>query len=148
MSAGPLGAFVRGYLDRVVNRRDVTAVDDLVAADYRGTGQGWPADLDSLRQFYVRQAELRPDWRIDVQETMELGDVVAVRAFAGGSVSHDAGGSPLATPYRKDVEWLTVYRVRDNRIAEITLLSVRDRDVPPCPDGRSAPVVVTLDRPA
>ncbi len=100
MTDGPLGEIVRGYLERVVNRRDVTVVDDLVAADYRGFGHGWPADVDALRQFYVRQAELRPDWRIDVQETMELDDVVAVRAYAGGSVSHDAGGSPLATPYR------------------------------------------------
>lgn len=49
---------------------------------------------------------------------------------AGGSVSHDAGGSPLAIPYRKDVEWLTVYRMRDSRITEITLLAVRDREVP------------------
>ncbi len=130
MTDGPLGEIVRGYLERVVNSRDVTAVDDLVASDYRGFGHGWPADVDALRQFYVRQAELRPDWRIDVQETMELDDVVAVRAYAGGIVSHDAGGSPLVTPYRKDVEWLTVYRIRDSRIKEITLLAVRNREVP------------------
>ncbi len=130
MTDGPLGEIVRGYLERVVNSRDVTAVDDLVASDYRGFGHGWPADVDALRQFYVRQAELRPDWRIDVQETMELDDVVAVRAYAGGFVSHDAGGSPLVTPYRKDVEWLTVYRIRDSRIKEITLLAVRNREVP------------------
>lgn len=123
----PLGEFVRAYLDRVVNLRDVTAVDDLVAADYRGFGPGWPADVVMLRQFYVRQAELRPDWRIEVQETMELGDAVAVRAHAGGTVSHDTAGLPLAKPYRKDVEWLTVYRVRDNRITEISFLAARDR---------------------
>lgn len=131
MTNGPLGEFVRVYLERVVNRRDVTAVDDLVAAGYRGFGHGWPADVDALRQFYVRQAEFRPDWRIEVQETMELGDVVAVRAYAGGSVSHDADGSPLTMPYRKAVEWLTVYRVRDGRITEITLLAVTDRKIPP-----------------
>ena len=127
MTAGPLSAIVRGYLERVVNRRDLTAVGDLVAADYRGLGHGWPADLDALRQFYIRQAELRPDWRIEVQETLEVNDVVAVRAYAGGSVSHDANGSLLATPYRKDVEWLATYRIRDGRIKEIIFLTVRDR---------------------
>lgn len=127
MSHGPLGEIVRGYLERVVNHRDLTAVDEHVAADYRGFGHGWPTDVNSLRQFYVRQAEFRPDWQIDVQQTMELDDVVVVRAYAGGTVSHDASGSPLAAPCHKDVEWLTAYRLRNGRITEIRLLAVRDR---------------------
>jgi hypothetical protein len=128
MTDRPLGRIVRDYLERVVNQRDVTAVDDLVAADYQGFGHGWPSDVDALRHFYVRQAEFRPDWRIDVQETMELNDVVVVRAYAGGFVSHDAAGAPLVVPYRKHVEWLTAYRMRNGSITEIRLLSVRDRE--------------------
>lgn len=75
MTDRPLDRIVRDYLERVVNQRDVTAVDDLVAADYQGFGHGWPADVDALRQFYIRQAEFWPDWRIHVQETMELNYV-------------------------------------------------------------------------
>jgi SnoaL-like domain len=129
MTDGPLGRTVRDYLERVVNQRDVTAVDELVAADYQGFGHGWPADVDALRQFYIRQAAFRPDWRIDVQETMELHDVVVVRAHAGGSVSHDAAGAPLEVPYRRHVEWLTAYRLRNGSITEIRLLAMRDREV-------------------
>ena len=127
MNAGPLGEIVRAYLERVVNQRDVTAVGDFVAPDYRGLGQGWPVDVDALRDFYVRQAASRPDWRIEVQETMEVADVVVVRACAGGCVFHDAGGERLAKPCRKDVEWLASYRILEGRIREIALLAVRDR---------------------
>ena len=111
-----LGAFVQEYIDRVVNRRDLTAVDDLVSADYRGSGHGWPGDVDALKGFYARQAAERPDWRIDVRETVEAGEWVAVRALAGGTVDGR----------RRDVEWLATYRVRDGRISEIHILALDD----------------------
>ena len=110
---GELGDFVRRYIDRAVNRRDASAVDDLVAGDYRGSGHGWPADATALRAFYERQARERPGWRIEVQETVEAGDWVAVRALAG-----DAD---------RQVEWLAAYRVVAGRIAEIRVLALEDR---------------------
>lgn len=108
-----LGRFVREYLDRAVNRRDPTAVDDLVSAGYRGSGHGWPADAAALRVFYERQAAERPEWRIAVQETVEVGEWVAVRALAGDS--------------SRRVEWLTAYRVADGRISEIRVLALEER---------------------
>ena len=36
----PLGTFITSYIERVVNRRDLTAVDDMVSADYVGSGPG------------------------------------------------------------------------------------------------------------
>ena len=108
------GDLVRAYLDRVVNRHDAGAVDELVAPDYGGSGHGWPHDIDALRAFYERQARERPDWRIDVQETVEVGDWVAVRAHAGDA--------------ERRVEWLTVYRLSGGRIAEIRVLELRERD--------------------
>lgn len=124
-----LGLFVGEYLARVVNRRDLSALDDLVSPGYRGSGNGWPSDIGRLRAFYEWQARWRPDWRIDVQETIEVGDCVAVRAFACGTVSHDDHGSPLTASFRKEVEWLSVYRLADERITEIQFLSVVDRSV-------------------
>ena len=126
MSGEVLGQFVREYLQRVVNERDVTAVDDMVRLDYRGSGRGWPADIAGLREFYQRQARSRPDWRIDVQETVEVGEWVAVRAYAGGTVLHDEARVPLPSPFRKTLEWLTAYRVIDDKIAEIRVISVVD----------------------
>jgi predicted SnoaL-like aldol condensation-catalyzing enzyme len=109
-----LGAFVRGYLDRVVNRRDLTAVDDLVSQEYTGGGYGWPATRDDLRRFYEEQARTRPAWRVDVRETVEVGDCVAVRALAGDE--------------SRRVDWLAYYRVADVTIREITVLALVPRD--------------------
>lgn len=99
------GRFVRDYVARVVNQRELDALDDLVSPDYPRQRPGWPADINRLREFDEWQARWRPDWRIDGQQTIEVGDCVAVRAFAGATVSHDDDGSPLIKPFRNDVEW-------------------------------------------
>ena len=123
---GVLTGLARAYLERVVNRRDLAAVDELVAPSYQGSGHGWPEDLPALKAFYAWQARSRPDWHIDVQESVEVGDHVAVRAFAGGTIM--AGDdSPGAAPTVGAVEWLAVYRFEEDRIAEIQVLEVRQR---------------------
>lgn len=111
------------YIERVVNRRDHAAIDEMVAGDYRGSGQGWPTTLGQLRQFYEDQVRDRPDWHIDVEVVVELGDSVVVRAHAQGSVM----GS--GTLRRTALDWLTHYRFRDGRITEINLLTVVPRQV-------------------
>ncbi len=126
MGREDLGQFVRDYLQRVVNQHDMSALDDMVSPDYRGNGPGWPPDIGSLREFYQWQQRWRPDWHIDVQETVEVGDWVAVRACAGGTVSHDDAGAPLLNPFRKSVEWLAVYRVVDEKVTEMQVLSAVD----------------------
>jgi hypothetical protein len=84
---GPLGGLVAEYVERVVNRRDLSAVDELVSTEYRGSGPDWPTTLEELRQFYRRQARDRPDWHIEIRETVELGDSVVVLARAGADMS-------------------------------------------------------------
>jgi predicted SnoaL-like aldol condensation-catalyzing enzyme len=112
------GEVVRGYLERVVNGRDITAVEDTVAPGYRGTGPGWPATVEALRAFYLEQYRARPDWRIDVEATLELGDAVVVRAHAQGRIA-DEPGQPV-----KAVRWLAHYRLDDGRISRIDLLGL------------------------
>ncbi len=119
---------MRDYLARVVNGRDLGAVDEIVSPGYVGTGNGWPVDRDSLRAFYEWQAWSRPDWHIDIQDALCVGDCVVVRAFAGGTVTDDAAGRPLAAPASRAVEWLAAYRVAHGQIARIDLLAIRDRD--------------------
>jgi SnoaL-like domain len=116
-----LGRQVREYIDRVVNARDLTAVDDLVSADYRGSGPDWPTTLDALRQFYLDQYRERPDWHIDVQDSIELGCDVVVRAVAGGAVQIEG------VRRIRRLEWLTHYRWRDGLICEINVLAVEQR---------------------
>jgi hypothetical protein len=118
---------VRSYLERVVNQRDLTAVDDLVSPDYRGSGLGWPADLAGLRAFYAWQAQTRPDWHVDVRDAIEVADVVVVRAEAGGTIAQDEQGRPLAAPASRSVEWLAAYTVTGGRVTAIDLLALSDR---------------------
>jgi len=126
MADDGLGLVVRDFLERVVNTRDSAAVDELVSPDYVGEGYGWPSTRAELRAFYEAQVATRPDWRIDVQETTEVGEWVAVRAYAGGTVVAGDG-----TSRRQDLEWLTAYRVVDGQIAHTHLLSLLERDSPP-----------------
>ena len=113
-----LSDIVTEYIQRVVNNRDLGAVEELVAPQYRGTGHGWPATIEELRHFYRRQMRDRPDWHIDIEETVELGDSVVVRAHAFGTVIDGDGTRGVA------VDWLTHYRVADGRITEINLLTL------------------------
>lgn len=71
----------------------------------------------------------RPDWRIEVQQTVELGDCVVVRALAGRTIAHDEYGSPKAAPSTQSVEWLAAYRVRDRLITAIDVLAIEDRAI-------------------
>jgi predicted SnoaL-like aldol condensation-catalyzing enzyme len=124
-----LAGWIRDYLERVVNDRDVSAVDELVSPGYVGSGHGWAPDREKLRAFYVWQADYRPDWHIDIQAAIEVGDWVAVRAHAGGTVAHDEAGQPLETPHQRAIEWLAAFRVADGQLAETRFLSIRDRDL-------------------
>lgn len=118
---GSLEQLATEYIDRVVNRRDLTALDDMVAVEYRGSGPGWPTTIEQLRQFYETQARDRPDWHIDVREAVELGNSVVIRAHAYGTV-HDSGQART-----KSLDWLTHYRFADGRISEINVLEVLHR---------------------
>ena len=123
MTRAELGRFIRDYIERVVNQHDMSAVDEMVSADFVGGGMGWAENVEELRDFYSRQNRLRPDWHIDIQETVEVGEWVAVRALAGGQEAYNEDGSPQDPPFLTSVEWLTVYRVVDRTIVEARFLS-------------------------
>jgi hypothetical protein len=123
MANGELSQFYREYVERVVNQHDMSAVDEMVSPDYVGGGHGWAANMEELREFYRRQNRLRPDWRIDIQETMEVGEWIAARALAGGQEAYNEDGSPQSPSFLTSVEWLSTIRVVDRMIVEIRLVS-------------------------
>jgi SnoaL-like domain len=126
MATTDLDAFYRGYITRVVNDHDMTAVDEMVSPGYTGGGYGWAQNIEELREFYDRQNRTRPDWRIDIQETLQVGEWIAVRAIAGGVEAYNDDGSPKSPPYMTSVEWLAVVHVIDRMIVEGRLISVVD----------------------
>lgn len=107
-----LAAVVRAYLERAVNRRDITAVDDVVSPGYRGSGPGWPTDLSSLRRFSEEQYRNRADWHIEVEQTVELGTSVAVCASAGGTM---LVGGPIGGAAHQVAGALPIERRTDHR---------------------------------
>jgi hypothetical protein len=123
---GELDRFIREYIERVVNQHDMSAVDEMVSPDYVGGGHGWAQNIQDLREFYGHQNRTRPDWHIDIRESVEVGEWVAVRAFAGGQEAYNEDGSPQAPPFLTSVEWLAIFRVVDRRIVEVRIVSVAD----------------------
>jgi hypothetical protein len=121
-----LDRFIREYIERVVNQHDISAVDEMVSPHYAGGGYGWPENVAALHEFYDRQNRARPDWRIDIQQTVEVGEWVAVRAFAGGMEAYNADGTCQSRPYVTAVEWLTIFHVVNSRIVETRVISVLD----------------------
>ena len=126
MRNGQLDRFIRDYIERVVNRHDMGAVDEMVSPDYTGGGYGWAENFEALREFYDIQNRTRPDWRINIQETIEVGEWVAVRAYAGGNEAYDEDGSRRPPPYLTSVEWLAIFHVVKSRIVESRIVSVVD----------------------
>ena len=126
MRNGQLDRFIRDYIERVVNQHDIGAVDEMVSPDYTGGGNGWAENVEALREFYDRQNRTRPDWRIDIQETVEVGDWVAVRAYAGGNEAYDEDGPRRPPSYLTSVEWLSIFHVVNRRIVESRIVSVVD----------------------
>jgi hypothetical protein len=121
-----LDRFIREYIERVVNHHDISAVDEMVSPDYTGGGYGWPENIAALHEFYDRQNRTRPDWRIDIQQTVEVGEWVAVRALAAGMEAYNEDGTRQSRPYVTGVEWLTVFHVVNSRIVETRVISVLD----------------------
>jgi hypothetical protein len=89
-----------------------------------GSGNNWPADIVALHEFYRDQVRRRPDWHIEVRETVEVGEWVAVRASAGGTTSFDDLGIALIAPIPKAIEWVALFQVVGGRIVETNLVSV------------------------
>jgi SnoaL-like domain len=107
-----LDRFIREYIERVVNQHDISAVDEMVSPDYTGGGYGWPENVAALQEFYDRQNRTRPDWRINIQQTVEVGEWIAVRALAGGMEAYNEDGA--------------IFHVVNSRIVETRVISVLD----------------------
>lgn len=112
---------VTDYIDRVINQRAVELLDEFIADDY--VGHGFAESREALRSFMTWQRATAADWHIDVRDVVAEGDRVAVRAIAGGTRSESSPGVPYPTPQRMRLEWITIYRVAANRIAELWVVT-------------------------
>ena len=105
--------------DEVINGHNYAVIDDLFAPDYVNHGP-FPAntpDLASLKRFFAANPEAFPDMRVELQDVIAEGDLVAYRAVVTGTHRGEfAGMKP--TGRRVTVTEINISRFRDGRMVE------------------------------
>ncbi|MGD2152917.1 MAG: nuclear transport factor 2 family protein [Gemmatimonadales bacterium] len=105
------------FVDRI-NRRDVDLLCKLMTEDYRfidSDGTVSVTDRESQREGWLAYYALVPDYRIDIEETIESGNVVLLLGTASGTCTADGELYP-ENRWQTPAAWKAV--VRDERVAE------------------------------
>ena len=96
----------------IFNAHDLSAIDRLVAVDYKQNTQGVPGGRDGFRAAFGQYLEMSPDLRVECKGVVQVGeDLVVIK----GQVFMD-------TPppgYQSPIDVVDVFRVRDGMICEI-----------------------------
>lgn len=118
MSNNEQRALTLDYIERVWNRGDPAALEELTTRSFRYHLGGQSArDRNGMREFLQATRSAFPDWRVEVTDVVVDGDRVAVRWT--GRVTH--GGSFHGIPptgRRIHVSGINLYRVENGKIAE------------------------------
>ena len=112
-------ALVRQFYDRAWNAEDLTAYDDLVTDDFvdHQAMPGLPPGREGFRQLAVLFQTAFPDLKVQVEDVVAEGDLVAARWISTGTHQAPLFGIP-ATGRPVRVTAMVVYRVEDGRLAE------------------------------
>jgi steroid delta-isomerase-like uncharacterized protein len=121
VSAAPAGgeAIIRQFYDRAWNSDDLTAYDELVTDDFvdHQAMPGLPSGREGFRQLQVVFRTAFPDVRVEVEDVVAEGELVAARWISTGTHQGPLFGiPPTGRPVR--VTAMVVYRVEGGRLAE------------------------------
>ncbi|MFN8621794.1 MAG: ester cyclase [Chloroflexota bacterium] len=111
---------LRRYYDDIVNKGDLSAVDEIVADDYVSHHND-PAHLPpgpaGVKAFISMTRQGFPDIHITVDDLFEEGDLIASRWTMEGTQTGDWFGAP---PSGKRAKWwgVVITRFADGKIAE------------------------------
>jgi steroid delta-isomerase-like uncharacterized protein len=111
-------ALVTRYYDEVLNRRDLAALDDLLAPDFAS----WLPDGARLGRAEYRDAVMAshqafPDLVVEVLDQLGEGDKVATRWRASGTHRGPFAGIP-ATGRPVTITAIHLHRVADGKLVE------------------------------
>ena len=115
---------VRQMIDRVLNGRDLAALDEFVAEDFveldpfPGQGKG----REGLREVMAGLIATFPDMQWSVQEQVSEGDKVVTRFTWTGTHSADFGGVP-ASGRTVSVKGVVIDRLRDGLLVDSRMLT-------------------------
>ena len=119
MSAEENKAVVRRYIEKVWNRHNIDAVDELVSPDYlnHAASDEYQRGIAGVKHVLNWLVAVFPDHRFDIEDAVADEDTVAVRGTCSGTHEGDLWGIP-ATGERFAVQQVHWFRVADGKVAE------------------------------
>ncbi|MBN1530557.1 MAG: ester cyclase [Thermoleophilaceae bacterium] len=110
----------RRFYEDVMVGGDLGALDEILTADFVDHEEGPPGTPDGIegvRFFVTTFREAFPDLQVSMDDVIESGDRVVVRATMHGTQTGDLMGVP-ASGNRVELEMIDIVRVQDGRVAE------------------------------
>jgi steroid delta-isomerase-like uncharacterized protein len=117
MSVEENKALVHRYLEEVYNKKNVAAIDELIAPNLIAHAYGPPADREGYKQVLSMLFTAFPDYHLTVEDMVAEGDKVAVRfTWSGTHKGEFTGLAP--TGKQVTVTAMTIHRVEDGKVVE------------------------------
>ena len=112
-------ALVRRFYADVFERRDLSALEQYLAADYvdHTPPPGVPAGIEGTRQWFGRLLAAFPDARVTVEDQIAEGDKVVARVGATGTQNGEFMGMP-ASGRQVGIEGIDILRFTGGKIVE------------------------------
>jgi len=113
-------AIVRRFYEEVMNKGNVTALDEIVAPDFEDHGEtlfGSPCGLDILKEGIRMTHQLLPDIHVTIEDIIASGDMVGVR---GTMLCTHAGEFIGVPPTGNELTWkgIAMFRIVDGKIKQ------------------------------
>jgi steroid delta-isomerase-like uncharacterized protein len=110
-------ALYRSYIEELWNKRDPSAADRYLTADYIEHNTNLPPGLAGRKQFVASVLAGFSDYHAEIQEVMAEGDKVAARVQWTGTQDGPFQGRP-ATGKKLRFSTADFFRVENGKIAE------------------------------
>ena len=117
MSTQDNKSLVRQFIQRVFERGEMAAVDELLTDDFRPHTYPGTTDRAGLKRAMERVSQGIADAQFRIDDVIAEGDRVAVRLTSGATQVGEFMGMPPSGK-RYEIEEIHVFRVRDGRISE------------------------------
>ncbi|HUT19328.1 MAG TPA: ester cyclase [Anaerolineae bacterium] len=95
MDTGQTKSLVRRYFEALINRRDLSICDELLAPNYvdHDAPEDTPPGPESIKAYVAGFLDDHPDMRITIEEMIAEGNQVAARLIWRGTNRHS--GAPF-----------------------------------------------------